>query len=162
MSARSSSIPLKEEVREELAKLLDETLGCAIAVHLQTKMCHWNVRGPRFYFLHLLFDTVAEKVEGYIDPIAERIGQLGFAVKSGSPKKVGQSALASVIGETCSPESFYIESLRDLLVKMSALVHTQIERADELEDPGTADLLTGFVRELDQMAWFVGSHLEGE
>ena len=65
------------EKRAKLASLLNQHLADLFDLMSQTKFAHWNVKGPNFYQLHLLFDTLAEKVEGLVDEVAERVTALG-------------------------------------------------------------------------------------
>src|SRR5262245_39496493 len=68
---------LAPAVREKAVELLNQHLADTADLYSQTKQAHWNVKGIHFYQLHLLFDSLAEAVEGYVDLIAERTTALG-------------------------------------------------------------------------------------
>src|SRR4029077_15949781 len=68
---------LPEKVRRTMIVLLNQHLAEAIALGLQSKQAHWNVKGPHFIGLHELFDKVAEELEEFTDDIAERAVELG-------------------------------------------------------------------------------------
>ena len=68
---------LPAESREKLVALLNARLADTFDLYSQIKQAHWSVRGPDFIQLHLLYDTVAEGVLGFVDEIAERAAALG-------------------------------------------------------------------------------------
>ena len=70
-----NDLPLS--TRAEAVALLNQRLADCIDLQTMCKQAHWNVKGPSFYQLHLLFDEVNGAVTEYIDLIAERIVQLG-------------------------------------------------------------------------------------
>ena len=72
-----TSIDLTEDERVSAIDMLDQTLADATDLHSQVKYAHWNVKGPEFYQVHLLFDDIAEVTIGHIDLIAERAATLG-------------------------------------------------------------------------------------
>src|SRR5580693_3870314 len=70
-----NSVPAKS--RGALIALLNQALADLGDLYSQTKQAHWNVRGKKFYQLHLLFDSVADTAEEHWDDVAERAVQLG-------------------------------------------------------------------------------------
>src|SRR5690606_2048973 len=70
-------IDLPPEKRTQLIALLNQHLADTFDLFGQCKQAHWNVKGPQFHQLHLLFDELAELVEGFVDLIAERVTALG-------------------------------------------------------------------------------------
>src|SRR5882724_1185994 len=63
--------------KEKTVALLNQALADLGDLYSQTKQAHWNVRGKKFYQLHLLFDSVADTAEEHWDDVAERAVQLG-------------------------------------------------------------------------------------
>src|ERR1700679_1619831 len=68
------SEPSRAAISEGLSRFLSDTY----ALYLKTQNFHWNVRGPEFYSLHLLFEKQYEELAEAVDEIAERIRALGF------------------------------------------------------------------------------------
>ena len=68
---------LSEATRVKVIELLNARLADCKDLETQTKQAHWNVKGPHFIGLHLLFDNVYDDVRNYVDEIAERAVQLG-------------------------------------------------------------------------------------
>ena len=68
---------LPEATRVKAIELLNARLADCKDLQTQVKQAHWNVKGPNFISLHLLFDGIIEEVEDYVDDITERAVQLG-------------------------------------------------------------------------------------
>src|SRR3982074_572367 len=85
---------LPETKRAQLVELCNARLADAIDLQTQTKVAHWNVKGPEFIALHELFDKVNEDVEEYVDLIAERAVQLGGVAQGAARSIVERSTLA--------------------------------------------------------------------
>jgi len=88
-------INLPADRREKLIALLNQQLADTFDLFGQTKQAHWNVKGPQFYQLHLLFDDLADKVEKYIDEIAERATTLGGSAQGTVRMAAAASRLTS-------------------------------------------------------------------
>lgn len=152
-------INLLSNTRHEVVQLLNKRLVDAIDLGVQTKLAHWNVRGKHFYGLHLLFDKVFETVEESTDLLAERIGQLGELVKA----NIQETAEHTSLPVASSQVSEGLEVVKQLVTSLAAFSNTarkDIDKAAELGDAVTADILTGIVREIDKQIWFVESHLQ--
>jgi starvation-inducible DNA-binding protein len=153
----SSDRYARAATRAALIELLQTRLAGAIDLSLQAKHAHWNVRGAQFIALHELFDRVAEQVRAHADLLAERIAQLG-GVADGSLRTVARHSTlrASVLGHV--EGAVYVRALAASLARFAQLVVVAIERADELEDPVTADLLTEVARGADELGWLLAAH----
>jgi starvation-inducible DNA-binding protein len=152
-------IDVREPVRDSLIALLNERLADLVDLSNQTKYAHWNVKGPDFSQLHVLFDEVAGRAQAATDLVAERVTTLG-GVAMGTTR---QSAAASTIGEYDLAASSGIEHLRSLstqVAKLAASIRKAISESDKLGDPTTADLFTEVSRALDKDLWLLESHLQ--
>ena len=152
---------LPEGTRAKIIPMLQERLADSIDLMLQVKQAHWNVRGPGFIELHLLFDKIAEETEEYPDLIAERVGQLGGLAEG----TIRQASKASKIPDyptritTCKDHA---AALATALSSFAALARKSIADATEAEDAVTADILTEITRGLDKNMWFVEAHTQAE
>jgi starvation-inducible DNA-binding protein len=149
---------LKRTACEKSVALLNPILASSIDLMLGAKEAHWNVRGPNFIGLHLLFDKLNGEVAGHVDDVAERIMQIGGHAHGTLAAAAKASALPPY------PEGMHTEKdhLRALVAQAAALaahVRKSIGVADEAGDKGTADLLTTISRDLDQQIWFLEAHL---
>jgi len=153
----STKNDLPEDKRVEVIGLLNQRLAEAIDLQTQSKQAHWNVKGPSFIGLHKLFDDVNEDVENYVDLIAERVVQLG-GIAEGTIGAVEQrSKLPDYpIGIATGPE--HVAALSDALSAFGRAARITIEEMNELEDAGSADMLTDISRGVDKWLWFVEAH----
>ena len=148
---------LPEDKRVEVIGLLNQRLAEAIDLQTQCKQAHWNVKGPSFIALHKLFDEVNEDVENYVDLIAERVVQLGGVAEGTIGAAEQRSKLPDYpIGIATGPE--HVAALSDALSAFGRAARIGIEEMNELEDAGSADILTEISRGIDKWLWFVEAH----
>jgi starvation-inducible DNA-binding protein len=126
----------------------------AVQLYLLYKGYHWNVAGPLFRELHLLFDEHATTVLDTIDPLAERQRMLGSAASY----TLADLSVASTLAKEVSLPS----STRGMVERLLAAHRTIIEgmhrgfKSAEVEgDPGSADLFARFVQAHEKMEWFL-------
>lgn len=147
------------EERAEIIALLNARMADTLDVQTQAKFAHWNVKGNDFYQLHLLFDKVAECLENWVDMLAERATALGGRANG----TLRQSAAASSIEEYPTETVKGMDHVRALSDRLGALTNAYreaIDKSDDLEDKGTADLFTELTREADQNLYFLESHIQ--
>lgn len=153
----STKNDLPANSRKKTVAILNQLLADLSDLYSQTKQAHWNVRGRLFFAQHKLFDELAETVEGHIDPLAERITALG-GVAQGT---VRQAAAASSLAEFPTAQADELACVNALLARFASTaraVRQAIDATAALGDAGSADLLTGLSRDLDQSLWFLEAH----
>jgi starvation-inducible DNA-binding protein len=152
-------LDLIEPVRLEMTEQLNQIAADTMTLRDLYKKSHWQVSGPTFYQLHLLFDKhYAEQAE-LVDLIAERIQLLGGV----------SIAMAADVAETTRIERpprgreevpVQISRLIDAHQLIISLVRTVARRASQLEDDGTNDLLVSQVLRMNELQlWFLSEHL---
>jgi starvation-inducible DNA-binding protein len=151
---------LPEASRIEVIGLLNQRLAEAIDLQTQAKQAHWNVKGPTFIALHKLFDEISEDVEDYVDLIAERIVQLGGIAEGTVGAVEGRSSLPDY-PLALSTGAEHVAALSDALAAFGRTARIGIEEMNELEDAGSADILTEISRGVDKWLWFVEAHQQG-
>ena len=149
---------LDAEIRERMVTLLNQQMADTFDLFSQTKQAHWNVKGPQFYQLHLLYDTLAEGLEGYVDELAERTTALG-GVAMGTVRMAAEETRLPEYppGPTESMDS--VQCLVERYSNLAASTRQAIDEADEAGDASTADLFTEISRDLDKWLYFLESHL---
>jgi len=152
-------LELEEPVRLEMTERLNQLLADSMTLRDLYKKSHWQVAGPTFYQLHLLYDKhFAEQVE-IVDAIAERIQLLGGV----------SLAMAADVAETTQIER-PPRGREEVPVQLSRLLdaHQLIigdcrklaRRASELGDEGTNDLAVSDVLRVNELQqWFLNEHL---
>jgi starvation-inducible DNA-binding protein len=143
--------------RSELNALMNRRLADAIDLQMQMKQAHWNVKGPSFVGLHELFDKVNEAVESYVDMIAERIVQLG-GIAEGTVRVAAKRSRLDEYPLSIDDGLAHVEAAARALSAFGREARTTITEADELDDPGTADLFTEISRGIDKWLWFIEAH----
>ena len=152
---------LPEPARIEAIGLLNQRLADCIDLQTQSKQAHWNVKGPSFIALHKLFDEVYEAAGEYADLLAERVVQLGGVAEGTVGVVTERSTLVDYpLGLTTGAE--HVAALSDALAEFGRTARVGIEEMNELEDAGSADILTEISRGVDKWLWFVESHQQGE
>ena len=155
MYETENDISLKR--RSELNSLMNQRLADAVDLQMQMKQAHWNVKGPSFISLHELFDKVDEAVESYVDMIAERIVQMG-GVAEGTVRMSAARTRLEEYPLTVADGLAHVEAVARALSTFGHEARNTINQADELDDPGTADLFTEISRGIDKWLWFVEAH----
>src|SRR3989475_2683087 len=152
-------IALSEHACKESVDNLNQVLADTITLRDLYKKHHWQVAGPTFYQLHLLFDKHADEQSELVDAIAERIQLLGGV----------SVAMAHDVAETTlipRPP----KGREEIPVQISRLLHAHeivieearamARRAAEAGDDGTNDLLVSeVIRRNEQQAWFLAEHV---
>ncbi|WP_428420971.1 Dps family protein [Methylibium sp.] len=153
------NIGISEKDRAAIAKGLNALLADTYTLYLTTHNFHWNVTGPMFNTLHLMFMTQYTELWNAVDPIAERIRALGFPA-AGSYGQFG--SLTSLKDAPASPPKA-LEMVRILVEGHEAVARTArnlFPLADKASDEPTADLLTQRLTVHEQSAWMLRSLLE--
>ena len=145
--------------RSAIAGGLSSLLADTYTLYLTTHNFHWNVTGPMFNTLHIMFMNQYTELWNAVDPIAERIRSLGH-VAPGSYAQFG--ALASIKDAPSVPPKA-MEMVRILVEGHEAVARTArsvFPGADRAADEPTADLLTQRLAIHEQTAWMLRSLLE--
>lgn len=152
-------VALSDEVKKNVVGVMQERLAEATDMYSQAKFAHWNVKGDNFYQLHLVFDQVAKVIGDQIDPIAERLTQLG-GVANGT---VRQSAMSSKIPEYPVETINGMDHVRALADSLGHYCQELREASDKIDDIGdepTSDFFNGLIVEAEEQLYFLESHLE--
>ena len=118
------------------------------------------MKGPAFIALHKLFDEINEEVEEYVDLLAERVVQLG-GVAEGTVGVVAERSTLVDYPLGLSSGAQHVAALSDALAAFGRTVRVGIEEMNDLEDAGSADILTEISRGVDKWLWFVEAHQQG-
>jgi len=151
------NLGIKKEDREQIAAGLSKLLADSYTLYLKTHNYHWNVTGPMFNTLHVMFEQHYTELATAVDEIAERIRALGVK----APGTYREFAALTSIDEASGNESAE-DMIRQLVVGQEAVVRTAREvfpAADAANDEPTADLLTQRMQIHEKNAWMLRSML---
>jgi len=151
-------IGIKKTDRAKIAEGLSKLLADSYTLYLKTHNFHWNVTGPMFQTLHLMFETQYNELALAVDLIAERIRALGFP----APGTYAEyTRLTSIKERPGVPKAE--EMIRLLVDGQEAVVRTArsiFAAAESASDEATADLLTQRIQLHEKTAWMLRSLLE--
>ena len=152
------NIGIDEENRKQITEGLSRLLADTYTLYLKTHNFHWNVTGPMFQTLHLLFETQYTELAIAVDLIAERIRALGYP----APGTYSDFGKLSSIAETSGvPKA--TDMIRLLVEGQEAVVRTArsiFPVVEQVNDEPTADLLTQRMQIHEKNAWMLRSLLE--
>jgi starvation-inducible DNA-binding protein len=151
-------IGISDQDRRSIVDGLSRLLADTYTLYLKTHNFHWNVTGPMFQTLHLMFETQYTELAQAVDLIAERIRALG----SPAPATYSMFAALSTVQE---PDGVPLaqEMIRQLVQDQETVTRTArslFKAVDEAGDESTADLLTQRMQVHEKTAWMLRSLLE--
>lgn len=152
-------IGLNEEIRKQVAQVLNKLLSNEYVLYTKTLKFHWNVTGKHFGSLHEFFKKQYEQLFDFVDDVAERVRALGFKSfgsleefkkNSDLPENPGYNPEdLNMISSLLEDHEIIIQSLRE-----------NIDNLSELGDEGTANFLTDLMEKHEKMAWMLRAFLE--
>ncbi len=158
MTDLTIDIGIEEADRQAIADGLARLLADSYTLYLKTHNYHWNVTGPMFQTLHLMFEAQYDELALAVDSIAERIRSLG-APAPGSYREFTE--LSSIAEEGDRPDA--TEMVRRLVSGQEAVARTARSVFPVVEgahDEATADLLTQRLQVHEKTAWMLRSLLD--
>ncbi len=150
-------IGISPEDRSRIAHGLSKLLADSYTLYLKTHNYHWNVTGPQFNTLHLMFEGQYTELAAAVDEIAERIRALGIK----APGSYRDFSTLTAIDEASGKEDAE-DMIRQLAIGQETIVRTAREAfpaADAANDEPTADLLTQRMQIHEKNAWMLRSML---
>ena len=153
-------IGIPDKDRKAIAEGLGKLLADSYTLYLKTHNYHWNVTGPMFSTLHLMFEQQYTELALAVDLVAERIRALGYPAP-GSYK--AYSRLTDIEEETGSPSAEQmirrLVSGQETVARTARKLFPLVSRA---HDEPTADLLTQRMQGHEKNAWMLRSLLEAQ
>lgn len=156
--ANSINIGISADDRKKIADGLSVLLANSYTLYLKTHNYHWNVKGPMFNTLHLMFEGQYTELSAAVDLIAERIRALGYPAP-GSYKEFAKLTSIKEAEQGTSAE----DMVKELVAgneEISRIARHLFPAVDKAEDEPTADLLTQRMQTHEKTAWMLRSLLE--
>jgi starvation-inducible DNA-binding protein len=149
---------IAEPARQEIAGHLSTLLADTYTLYLKTHIYHWNVTGPMFNSLHLMFEGQYLELRDAVDEVAERIRALGHLAPLGY---ADFARLSTISDDIDAPEA--LEMVRRLATGHEAVVRTArrvVAAAEEAGDVASADLATQRIHIHEKTAWMLRATVE--
>jgi starvation-inducible DNA-binding protein len=154
------NIGIKPENLTAVAKTLSAFLADEFLLYTKTRNAHWNVEGPDFHDKHKFFESQYDELDEIMDEVAERIRMLGHYAPATLKDFLQLTHLTEQIRSKNDSQGFIKELLEDH-ESIIVFLRENIKRfADELNDAGTSDFITGIMETHEKMAWMLRSHLK--
>ncbi len=151
-------IGMNEKDRKAIANGLNHLLADSYTLYLMTHNFHWNVKGPMFNTLHLMFEGQYTELALAVDLIAERIRALGYPAPGTYGEFVALSSIKEVKGQPKAEEMIkHLVLGQESIVRTARSLFPAVEKAS---DEPTADLLTQRMQLHEKNAWMLRSLLE--
>jgi starvation-inducible DNA-binding protein len=156
-SASTIDIGIPDAARRQIASELGSVLADTYTLYLKTHNYHWNVTGPMFNTLHLMFEEQYNELWIAVDLIAERIRSLGEFAPGSYRQFADLTSIAEADGVPAAKAM-----IADLVAGHEAVARTAraaFKTADEASDESTADLMTQRMQVHEKTAWMLRSML---
>ena len=158
MKTSSINIGINEKDRKKIADGLSRVLADTYTLYLKTHNFHWNVTGPMFQTLHLMFMTQYNEIWMAVDTVAERIRALGYPAPGSYKEFTAMTSIKDSSGTISAKEM-----IKQLVAGQEAVTRTARELlpvAEAAGDQPTVDLLSARMMVHEQNAWMLRSLLE--
>ena len=143
----------------KVAKSLSEVLADTYVLQTKTQNYHWNVVGPQFHSLHVMFEQQYTELFAAVDEIAERIRQIGHP----APGTMAEFLVLTSLSEAdASSAPGMIADLAACHSKVMARLHSCLKLATEAEDDSTQDLMIKRLNAHDKVEWMLRATLGDE
>ncbi|WP_298393656.1 DNA starvation/stationary phase protection protein [Flavobacterium sp.] len=155
-----TAIGITAAKREGVANGLAKILADEYVLYTKTKNAHWNIEGPDFYDKHKFFEMQFGELDVIVDSVAERIRTLGHYVDAMLKAFISVTQFTEQKSEKNDSTGYIKELLNDhetLIMSLRGSIHLF---ANEYDDLGSSDFITGLVETHEKMAWFLRSHLK--
>jgi starvation-inducible DNA-binding protein len=151
-------IGISKKDRLEIAKGLGHLLADTYTLYLKTHNFHWNVTGPMFQTLHLMFETQYTELALAVDLVAERIRALGAPAPGTYAEFAKLSAIKEPVGVPKARDMIkQLVDGQETVVRTARAMYPLVEKAG---DEATADLLTQRIQLHEKTAWMLRALLE--
>lgn len=151
-------IGLDQQGAEKLGKKLNKLLASYQIFYMNVRGFHWNIRGERFFELHVKFEETYNDLLLKIDEIAERILTLGQQPQHTYSNYLDNSSVEEAAnihdGREC------VESILNSYQSVIRLQREILSAASEIDDEGTASLMGDYITEQEKTAWMLTSYLK--
>jgi starvation-inducible DNA-binding protein len=149
---------ISEKDRKAIAQGLNHLLADTYTLYLMTHNFHWNVKGPMFNTLHLMFEGQYNELALAVDLIAERIRALGYPAPATYSEFAALSSIKEVKGQPKAEAM--IKHLVEGQEAVTKTARSLFPVVDKAHDEPTADLLTQRMQLHEKNAWMLRSLLE--
>lgn len=141
-----------------VALILNKVLANEFILYTKTRNYHWNIESRSFMEMHLFFESQYTELATIIDEVAERVRKIGHYAEGRLKDYIKLADLDEP--EYTDKQEDQIKNLLEDHETMARTIRNEIETVEEKhKDVGTADFLTGVLKQHEKMAWMLRSYL---
>ena len=150
-------IGLDKDKSEKIARKLNELLANYSIFYQNTRGYHWNIKGEKFFELHLKFEELYNDLVLKIDEVAERILTLAHTPQHNYSVYTSFSKIkeSTEVNNGINAVENILESFKTIIILQREL----LELSDDANDEGTNALMSDYIREQEKMVWMYSSFL---
>ena len=154
---KTNRIGLDNQKSEELAGLLGDLLANYSTFYQNVRGYHWNIKGEKFFELHLKFEELYNDLFMKIDEVAERVLTLGFTPNHQFTEYFKQSEIAESKEVTNGIKS--VESILDAFEILLKKQRHILDFSGDINDEGTNAQMSDYIREQEKLVWMYSAFL---
>lgn len=154
---KTNIIGIELKKAEKLSKELNNLLANYQLFYQNTRGFHWNIKGEKFFELHLKFEELYTNLQIKIDEIAERILTLGFTPLHSFTDYLKEASIIEERNITKGKDAVSI-----ILLSLNSLITLErkiLSLADDADDEGTNALMSDYIREQEKLSWMYAAYL---
>lgn len=151
-------LPVKEA--EVIAAELNILLSNFQVYYQNLRGIHWNIRGKRFFDLHVKFEELYNDAQLKIDMIAERVLTLGFTPLHTFEDYIANNRLE--VGKNISKDTEAVNLIMASLADLLKIERVILEETDKINDEGTNSMMSDFIKEQEKTMWMMKAWSEEE
>lgn len=158
MKTNYSLIGLDIEKSKGLVQDLNQLLANYQLLYINTRGFHWNIKGEKFFELHLKFEELYNNFQLKIDELAERILTLDGTPLHSYSQYLNLSKIKECVNVTNGKEAvqFILNSFQSIILLQRSI----LEKSAEVNDEGTNALMSDYIREQEKLVWMYSSFLK--
>jgi starvation-inducible DNA-binding protein len=153
-----ANIGISEENSKQAALILNQLLADEQVLFAKTRNYHWNIESPSFMELHKFYEGQYTELAEAIDEIAERVRKIGHFAEGRLKDYLKLTNLDE--GEYTSDQQTQLKNLLDDHETIIRGLRNSVPKVDDLKDLGTADFLTGLLKDHERWAWMIRAYLK--
>ncbi|MFT3737223.1 MAG: Dps family protein [Breznakibacter sp.] len=153
-----NAIGLNSEKSAELAKKLNSLLSAYQVFYMNARGFHWNIKGDKFFELHLKFEELYNNIQLKVDEVAERVLTLGAEPLHTFTDYLEHSSIVPVskVSDGKKAVSHILDAFKSVLILQREL----LALSAEAEDEGTNALMSDYIREQEKLVWMYSAYLK--
>lgn len=153
-----NSIGLEKDKSADLAEKLNKLLANYSIFYQNTRGYHWNIKGEKFFELHLKFEELYNDLILKIDEVAERILTLGHTPEHSYSAYTKTSSIK--ISDKVTDGNEAVKNILDSFKTIIIMQREILELSGEADDEGTNALMSDYIREQEKLVWMYSAFLK--